>query len=319
MKAIVYTQYGTPDVLSLKEVDKPVPNDNEVLVKVRAVSLNDWDLALVKGDFVNRLLNGVRRPRRTIVGSDIAGHVEVVGKDVTKFQPGDEVFGDLSGRWGGLAEYVCAHENQLAIKPPEMTFEQAAAIPQAGMLAVQALIDAAGIRSGQTLLINGAGGGVGTFGLQLAKQYDVEVTGVDSAAKLEMMRLIGFDHVIDYTGEDFTKSGQQYDIIIDAKTNRSVFDYLRALRPNGMYVTVGGSVSRLLQAFLLRPLISRVYKKQVTVVALKANKDLGYMCDLFLAGKLKPVIDGHYELDRFREAFALFAEARHKGKVVISV
>lgn len=164
MKAIVYTQYGTPDVLSLKEVDKPVPNDNEVLVKVRAVSLNDWDLALVKGDFVNRLLNGVRRPRRTIVGSDIAGHVEVVGKDVTKFQPGDEVFGDLSGRWGGLAEYVCAHENQLAIKPPEMTFEQAAAIPQAGMLAVQALIDAAGIRSGQTLLINGAGGGVGTFG-----------------------------------------------------------------------------------------------------------------------------------------------------------
>lgn len=319
MKAIVYTQYGTPNVLVLKEVDKPVPKDDEVLVKVCAVSLNDWDLALVNGDFVNRMLNGMRKPKRTIVGSDIAGRVEAVGKNVRKFKLGDEVFGDLSGRWGGLAEYVCAHENQLAVKPSTMTFEQAAAIPQAGMLAVQGLIDVGKLRSGQTLLINGAGGGVGTLGVQIAKQFDVEITGVDSGGKLEMMRSLGFDHVIDYAREDFTKTGKQYDLILDAKTNRSVFDYLRALNSDGMYVTVGGSTGSLLQIFLLGALISRIYSKKVALVALKANKDLDYMSDLFIKGKLKPVIDGHYTLDQFREAFALYAAARQKGKVVISM
>lgn len=319
MKAIVFTQYGTPDVLALKEVDLPVPKDDEVLVKVSAVSLNDWDLALVNGDFVNRLLNGVRKPKRTIVGSDIAGRVEAVGKNIRKFKLGDEVFGDLSGRWGGLAEYVCAHEDQLAIKPSTMTFEQAAAIPQAGMLAVQGLIDVGKLRSGQALLINGAGGGVGSLGVQIAKQFDVEITGVDSAGKLEMMRSLGFDHVIDYAREDFTKTGKQYDLILDAKTNRSVFDYLRALRPNGVYVTVGGSIRRLLQIFMLGPSISRIYKKKVALVALKPNKDLDYMSDLFIDGKLTPVIDGYYTLEQFREAFALYAEARQKGKVVISL
>lgn len=319
MKAIVYTQYGTPDVLALKEVDRPVPTDDEVLVKVSAVSLNDWDLALVDGDFVNRMLNGVRKPKRTIVGSDIAGRVEAVGKNIRKFKLGDEVFGDLSGRWGGLAEYVCAHEGQLAIKPSTMTFEQAAAIPQAGMLAVQGLIDVGKLRSGQKLLINGAGGGVGSLGVQIAKQFDVEITGVDSAGKLEMMRSLGFDHVIDYAREDFTKTGKQYDLILDAKTNRSVFDYLRALRPNGVYVTVGGSIRRLLQIFMLGPSISRIYKKKVALVALKPNKDLDYMSDLFIDGKLTPVIDGYYTLEQFREAFALYAEARQKGKVVISL
>jgi NADPH:quinone reductase-like Zn-dependent oxidoreductase len=319
MKAIIYTTYGTPDGLELKEVEKPVPAENEVLVKVFAVSLNDWDLGLLDGDFVNRILNGVNKPRIQILGSDIAGRIEAVGKDVTKFQPGDEVFGDLSGKWGGFAQYVCANENALAIKPAGMTFEQAAAIPQAAMLAVQGLIDKGEIRSGQKILINGAGGGVGTFGVQIARPFNVEMTGVDSAAKLEMMRTIGFDHVIDYRKQDFTSDGRQYDLILDAKTNRPIFHYLRALRPGGMYVTVGGSISRLLQILLLSPFISIFTNKKVSIVALKANKDLGYMAELFEAGKVTPVIDGHYTLEQVPDAFRLFARGEHKGKVVITV
>ena len=251
MKAIVYTKYGTPDDLELKEIDKPVVKDDEVLVKVFAVSLNDWDVGLLEGDFVNRMLNGVRAPKIKILGSDVAGRVEAVGKNVKKWRAGDEVFGDLSGRWGGFAEYVCARENDLALKPPTMSFEQAAAIPQAAMLAVQGLIDKGKIKAGQRVLINGAGGGVGTFAVQIGKLYGVEMTGVDSASKLDMMLSMGFDHVIDYTREDFTNNGQHYDLILDAKTNRSIFDYARALSPEGTYVTVGGSISRLLQILLV--------------------------------------------------------------------
>src|SRR5688572_138840 len=187
MKAIVYKQYGTPDVLTLQEVDKPVPKPNEVLVKVFAVSLNDWDLGLLEGDFINRMLNGICKPKIQILGSDIAGQVEAVGSNVTKFKPGDHVFGDLSGRWGGFAEYVCADENVLAVKPRSMTFEEASAIPQAAMLAVQGLLDKGKIQSGQKVLINGAGGGVGTFALQIAKLYNAEITGVDNAEKQKMM------------------------------------------------------------------------------------------------------------------------------------
>ncbi|HET6539156.1 MAG TPA: NAD(P)-dependent alcohol dehydrogenase, partial [Chryseolinea sp.] len=220
MKAIVYTKYGTPDDLEFKEIDKPVIKDDEVLVKVFAVSLNDWDVGLLEGDFVNRMLNGVRTPKIKILGSDVAGRVEAVGKNVKKWKSGDEVFGDLSGRWGGFAEYVCARENDLALKPSTMSFEQAAAIPQAGMLAVQGLIDKGKIKSGQRVLINGAGGGVGTFAVQIGKLYGGEMTGVDSASKLDMMLSMGFDHVIDYTREDFTNNGQRYDLILDAKTNR---------------------------------------------------------------------------------------------------
>lgn len=242
MKAIVFTKYGTPDVLELKEVDKPIPKDDEVLIKVCAVSINDWDWGLLQGDFINRLLSGLLKPKKKILGSDIAGRIEAVGKNVKQFQPGDEVFGDLSGQWGGFAEYVCARENALALKPASMTFEEAAAIPQAAMLAIQGLRDKGQIQSGQKLLINGAGGGVGTFAIQIAKLYDVEVTGVDSSGKLDMLRSMGFDHVIDYTQEDFTKNGQRYDLILDVKTNRSMLDYMRALSPNGIYVTVGGSM-----------------------------------------------------------------------------
>jgi NADPH:quinone reductase-like Zn-dependent oxidoreductase len=319
MKAIVYYKYGTADNLELKEVDKPIPKDDEVLIKVYAVSINDWDDGLLHGDFINRMLNGLRKPKRNILGSDIAGRIETVGKNVKQFKPGDEVYGDLSGRWGGFAEYVCAGENLLALKPASMSFEEAAAIPQAAMLAVQGLIDKGKIKQGQKLLINGAGGGVGTFGIQIAKLYGVEVTGVDNTGKLDMMHSMGFDHVIDYTKEDFTKNGKCYDLILDVKTNRSVFDYTRSLCRNGIYVTVGGSLGRLFQALLLAPWISMILKKYIRIVALKPNKDLNYINELFEAGKIKAVIDGPYRLDEVPDAFRLFGKANHKGKIVIRV
>ena len=306
MKAIVYHKYGTPDALELTEVDKPIPKDDEVLIKVHAVSINDWDSGLLNGDFINRMLNGLRKPKRKILGSDIAGRIESIGKNITQFKPGDEVYGDLSGRWGGFAEYVCAQEKTLALKPSTMSFEEAAAIPQAAMLAVQGLIDKGKIKQGQKLLINGAGGGVGTFGIQIAKLYGVEATGVDSTSKLDMLRSMGFDHVIDYTKEDFTKNGKCYDLILDVKTNRSMFNYARALCPNGAYVTVGGSIGRLIQSLLLAPLIRIIQKKHLHIVALKTNKDLAYMSDLFKAGKIKCVIDGPYRLDEVPETFRLF-------------
>jgi NADPH:quinone reductase-like Zn-dependent oxidoreductase len=320
MKAIVYTKYGTPDVLELKEVDKPIPKDDEVLIKVNAVSINDWDWGLLQGTpFMNRLLNGLLRPKKKILGSDIAGRIEAVGKNVEQFQPGDEVFGDLTGDWGGFAEYVCARENALALKPASMTFDQAAAIPQAAMLAIQGLHDKGQIQPGKKLLINGAGGGVGTFAVQIAKLWGVEVTGVDSSGKLDMLRSMGFDQVIDYTQEDFTKNGQCYDLILDVKTNRSIFDYMRALSPNGSYVTVGGSMARIFQALLLGPLISMISKKNIRVVALKPNKDLAYMNELFEAGKVKPVIDGPYKLSEVPKAIRYFGEGNHKGKIVITL
>ncbi|HEY0679998.1 MAG TPA: NAD(P)-dependent alcohol dehydrogenase [Chitinophagaceae bacterium] len=319
MKAITYQKYGGPEVLQISEVEKPVPKSNEVLIRVHAVSLNDWDFGLMKGDFVNRMLNGLFKPRRKILGSDIAGRIEEVGNEVKKFKTGDEVYGDLSGRWGGFAEYVCASEDQVALKPSVMSYNEAAAIPQAAMLAVQGLIDVGKIKQGQKLLINGAGGGVGTFGVQIAKQFGVEVTGVDSTGKLEMMRSLGFDHVIDYTKEDFTKNGICYDLILDVKTNRSLFNYARSLCTNGVYVTVGGSMGRLLQALLLRSWISMTQKKQIRIVALKTNKDLLYMNELFVNGKVKAVIDGPFKLEEFGKAFRLFDKGEHKGKVVLIV
>jgi len=349
LKAIVQSKYGGTEVLQLKEIEKPFPKNDEVLIKVCAVSINDWDWGLIQGDFINRLLFGLFKPKKIIVGSDISGRIESVGKNVKKFKIGEAVYGDLSGTWGGFAEYACAPENSVALKPDSMSFEQAAAIPQAAMLAVQGLIDKGEIASRQIttgqntsgqitssqispgqmangqissrqkLLINGAGGGVGTFALQIAKLYGLEITGVDSPAKLDMLRSIGFDHVIDYTKEDFTKNGQCYDLILDVKTNRSLFDYTRCLNPNGIYVTVGGSISRLLQAAILAPMISRLTKKQICIVALKPNKDLAYINELFEAGKLKPVIDGTFTLPEVPEAFRIFSKGEQKGKLVISV
>ncbi len=320
MKAVIFTRYGNADVLELREVAKPEPGADEVLVRVRAVAINDWDWQALQGSpFINRLMFGLRRPKKQILGSDVAGLVEAVGKNVKRFQPGDEVFGDLSGRWGGFAEYVCAPEEMLAPKPAGLSFEEAAAIPQAGVLAVQGLIGTGRLSQGQKLLVNGAGGGVGTFAVQIARLYAAETTGVDSAAKLAMLRSMGFDQVLDYAQEDFTKTGRQYDLILDVKTNRPVFDYLRALGPGGVYVTVGGSLPRLLEVMLLGPVVSMVSKKRLRVVALKPNKDLGYLTELVDAGKIRPVVDGRYTLDQTAEAMRYFGEGRQKGKVVLTV
>jgi NADPH:quinone reductase-like Zn-dependent oxidoreductase len=319
MKAIVYSKYGKPDVLELRDVPVPTPKEDEVLVKVHAVSLNDWDVAMLDGDFINRLLNGFRQPRIQILGSDVAGTVEALGSGATKFKKSDGVYGDLSGRWGGFAEYVCAPEKSLAPIPASMSYEQAAAIPQAGMLAVQGLIDKGKIQSGQKILVNGAGGGVGMFAIQLSKEYDVEMTGVDKGSKLEFMRSMGYHHVIDYTKHDFTRIGKQYDLILDVKTNRSMFSYARALRPGGRYVTVGGDLRRLLQTLLISPWLSIFSNKKLSIVALKANKDLLFMNEQFEAGKIKPVMDGRYELKDVPEAFRLFGKGKQKGKIVVSL
>lgn len=319
MKAIVYTKYGGSAVLQIKEVRAPDPKDDEVLIRNYAVSINDWDFGLLHGDFINRMLNGLLKPKRQILGSDIAGRVEAVGKNTTRFKVGDNVYGDLSGRWGGFAEYSCAQEKMLSLIPAGMSFEEAAAVPQAAMLAVQGLIDIGKIQRGQKLLINGAGGGVGTFAVQIAKLYGVETTGVDKTSKLDRLRSMGFDHVIDYTQEDFTKNGKCYDLILDVKTNRPVFDYARVLAPGGTYVTVGGSMGRLFQVLLIAPFISKITKKRIRIVALKPNKDLVYMNELFEAGKVKPVIEGPFKFDQFHEAFRIFEQGEHKGKVVITM
>lgn len=320
MKAVIYTDYGGPESLRIAEVPKPAPQPNEVLIRVHVVSINDWDYGLLQPDLFNRLMSGFSKPKRQIIGSDIAGKIESVGSGVTKFRSGDEVYGDLSGRWGGFAEYVCAPENFLALKPVSMTFAEAASIPQAAMLAVQGLIDTGKLKAGQKLLINGAGGGVGTFGIQIAKALGVkDITVVDKAAKLPLLKLLGATNCIDYTQEDFTNNGQTYDLILDAKTNRPTSHYLRALNPHGVYATVGGDLSRLLKIFLSMPL-TNLGKKKVRIVALKANKDLAYMNTLFETGQLKCIIDEHrYKLEDAPEAMRYFGKADHKGKVVISV
>jgi len=319
MKAIVYTKYGPPDVLELKEVAKPTVKDNEVLIKVHAASVNDWDWGLLRGKpFVNRLIGGLLRPHK-ILGCDIAGRVEGVGRNVKQFQPGDEVFGDLSGcGFGAFAEYVCARENALALKPASMTFEEAAAVPQAAVLALQGLRKGQ-IQPGQKVLINGAGGGAGTFAVQIAKSLGAEVTGVDSTRKLDMMRSIGADHVIDYTQEDFTKNGQRYDLILDFAAYHSIFDYKRALSPKGIYVMVGGSTARIFQVMFLGPWISMTGSKKMGILMHKPNKDLAFMKELFEAGKVVPVIDRRYPLSEVPEALRYFGEGHAKGKVVITL
>jgi NADPH:quinone reductase-like Zn-dependent oxidoreductase len=297
-----------------------VPKPDQVLVRVHFASVNDWDWGLLRGaPFINRVLHGLFRPRVQILGGDIAGRVEAVGRDVKRFRPGHDVYGDLcTSGFGAFAEYVCAPEACLQRKPARMSFGEAAAIPQAGVLAVQGL-DAGRIQSGQKVLLNGAGGGVGTFALQLAKLHFVEVTAVDKGGKLEMLRAMGADHVIDYRQEDFTRGGERYDLILDVKTNRSPLAYARALKPNGIYVTVGGDMSRLLQVLALGPLISRVYGKQVRTVSLQPNKDLAYINDLYEAGKLVTVIDGTYKLADVPEALRRFGTGDHKGKILITM
>jgi len=260
------------------------------------------------------------RPRHKILGSDIAGRVEMAGRGVRRFKPGDEVFGDNLARMGGFAEYVCAREKVLALKPAGMTFEEAAAIPQAGVIALQGIRDKGKVQAGQKVLINGAGGGSGTFAVQLAKSYGAEVTGVDNAGKQDFMRSLGADHVIDHTREDFTKNRQQYDLILDVVAHRSAFACRRALRPDGAYFAVGGSVATLFQILFLGPWIGRTTGKRIRVLEVRPNlEDMVHVAELCEAGKVVPVIDRRYPLGEVPEALQYLGEGRAKGKVVITV
>jgi NADPH:quinone reductase-like Zn-dependent oxidoreductase len=319
MKAIVYTQYGSPDVLRMVDAPKPIPGDGEVLVRIYAVSINSWDWDMLTGRPIEyRFLSGFFKPKNeNLHGCDIAGIVDSIGNNVKHLNIGDEVFGDLSeDGWGAFAEYVCASEHKLTHKPATMTFEQAACLSHGGNLAVQGLIDYGQIKSGQKVLINGGGGSTGSLALQITQLFDVEVTAVDHTVKLEMMRSLGATHVIDYTKNDFTDNKREYDLIFDVKTNRSVFEYRSALCPHGSYVTVGGKTSRILQAFLF----GKFSKKQkIQVVGYKANKDLNYLVELFEADKLKPVIDRCFPLEDTAEAFRYFGEGLFKGKIVVTI
>ena len=323
MKAIVFHRYGQPDVLALEEVAKPSPKDDEVLVKVYASCINSWDYELIQGvPFINRLMSGLLEPTKIkIPGCDIAGRIESVGKNVKRFQAGDEVYGDLSScGWGGFAEYVAAAEKALALKPACLTFEQAAAVPQAALLALQGLqrggrLEKDGDWAGKKVLINGAGGGSGTFAIQIAKAFGAEVTAVDSTEKLDIMRSTGADHVIDYTQKKFTNNGLRYDLIFDNAANRSLSDYKRALKPGGIHVMAGGKSFNIFKSVLASMFGSRKF----VLLLHKANKGLDTMKQLFEAGKVVPVIDRSYPLSEAVDAMHYFAEGHAKGKVVITL
>lgn len=319
MKAIVRTKYGSPSILRLKEVERPTPEDNEVLVKVYAASVNADDLEHLRGTIAVRLM-GPLKPKYKILGSDIAGRIEAVGRNVKQFQLFDEVFGDLTDYgFGAFAEYVCVPEDALLLKPFSMTFEEAATVTSRAAIAVKYLRAKREIQPGQKVLINGAGGGVGTFAVQIAKYFGAEVTGVDSAEKLDMLRSIGADHVVDYTKEDFTKNGQSYDLILDVAAYHSIFDYKRAFSPKGIYLIVGGSRTAIFQALFIGPLISMSGSKKMGI-PMKPNKreDLVFVKELIEAGKVTPVIDRRYSLSEVGEALRYLEEGHNKGKIVIT-
>lgn len=322
MKAIYYDKYGPPDVLKLIEMDKPIPKDNQVLVKIHASSVNYGNLVLLKGvPYLSRFAFGLLKPKYTIPGGDIAGRVEAVGKDVKQLQPGDEVFGDLSGcGWGGFAEYVAVPEDVLALKPVNISFAEAAAVPMAAVTALQALRDKGQIKSRQKVLINGASGGVGTFAVQIAKALGAEVTGVCSTRNLDILRSIGADHVIDYTKEDFTKKTHSYDLILAVNGYHPISAYKRALNPYGRYVMVGGSGAQLAEAMVQGPFISLTGNKKMGNMLQRANqKDLIFMKELLETRKVKPVIDRTYNLSDAPEALKYFEEGRSQGKVIITM
>ncbi len=321
MRAIVYRRYGTPDVLGLEDVDKPRVKDDGVLVKLHAASVNRSDWETLIGSPLYARMGGLFRPGTPILGSDIAGTVEAVGKDVTGFTPGDEVFGDiLFAGAQGFAEYVVVPERApLVPKPTDLSFEEAAALPQAGVIGLQALRKRGGSVSGQRVLINGAGGSAGCFAIQIAKARGAEVTGVDSSEKFDFMGTMGCDHVIDYTATDYTKSGQ-YDLIIDLVAHRSVFAVRRALSPNGQYLVVGGSTTRLIQTAVVGGLMSVIGKRRLGVLMVTPNRDdLACLADMAAAGRLVVPIDRTYDLSQVPEALACLGAGHSKGKLVITI
>ena len=316
MKAIVRERYGPPEVLQFAEIENPTPKDDEVLIKLYAASVNPLDLYLMRGAPLVRRLN---KPKQKVLGCDIAGRVEAVGKRVTQFQPGDEVFGVTGFAGGGFAEHVCAIEDKLAVKPTNISFEDAAAVPVAALTALQGLRDKGGIRRGQKVLIDGASGGVGTFAIQIAKSFETEVTAVCSTAKMDTSQLIGADHIIDYTQEDFTKNGQRYDLILAANAHHSVFAYRRALSKRGICVMVGGGLFQILQALSLGQLLSLFgHKKMRFFIANVNQKDLIFMRNLLEAGKVVSVIDRRYPLGEVSEALRYLEEKHARGKVIIT-
>ena len=319
MKAIVCTQYGPPDVLQFAEIAKPTPADNEVLVKLYAASVNPVDLHLLRGKpfFLRLMSGGFRAPKRKVPGHDIAGRVEAIGRNVTQFKPGDDIFGACRG---AFAEYVCAKEDNLARKPASSSFENAAALAIAALTALQGLRDKGRIQPGQRVLVDGASGGVGTFAIQIAKSFGAEVTAVCSTRNVDTARSLGADHVIDYTREDFTKSAQRYDLILGVNARHSISDYRRALTPDGIYVMAGGGAAQALQLALLGPLLSLLWRKKVRFFIANINhKDLALLADLLAAGKVVPVIDRRYPLSAVAEALRYLAEGHAQGKIVINL
>jgi NADPH:quinone reductase-like Zn-dependent oxidoreductase len=323
VKAIVFTEYGPPDVLDFKEVEKPTPEAGEVLVRVHAAAVTFGDPAVVRGEpFIVRLWSGLRAPKYQIPGKEVAGTVEAVGRQVTQFQPGDEVYGDLSDcGWGAYAEYVAVPEKLLAPKPANVSFEEAAAVPESARVALQGLRDKGQIQAGDKVLINGASGGVGSFAVQIAKALGGEVTAVCSTRNLDNARASGADHVIDYTKEDFTQNGQQYDLILACNGYHSLPAYRRALRPGGRYVATGGTMGQIFQSMLLGPIISLTGdKKMGSLGELKqSQEDLIFMKELLEAGKVKPFVERRYPLSETAEALRYISEGHAQGKVVISI
>jgi NADPH:quinone reductase-like Zn-dependent oxidoreductase len=321
MKAITYHNYGSPDVLKCEEIEKPTAGNNEVLIKVRAASVNPLDWHFMRGTpYIVRIMAGLRKPKVTRLGVDVAGQVEAVGRNVTQFKPGDEVFGACRG---AFAEYVCTSESALAMKPDNVTFEQAASVQVAALTALQGLREKGRIQLGQKVLINGAAGGVGTFAVQIAKSFGAEVTGVCSTRNVEMVRSIGADHVIDYTQEDFIKTGQRYDLFFDCFADHSLSACRRVLNSKGIYIAVGGpggSTIGLLARWITALVLSRfVSQKFVSFMAKSSKEDLTIMRELMVAGKVTPVIDKRYRLSEVPEAIRYLEEGHARGKVVITL
>ncbi|WP_291865112.1 NAD(P)-dependent alcohol dehydrogenase [Maribacter sp.] len=324
MKAYNIKNYGEPNkVLKLIETEQPKPKNTEVQVIVRATTINDYDWCITTGKpFVYRLLFGIFSPKKKLMipGMEVAGIVVQLGSNATKFKVGDAVYGDISQfGFGSFAEFICIDEKALAPKPDNMSFEEATSIPHAAMLALQGLRDVGEIKNHQKILINGGGGGVGSFGIQIAKLYNTDVTGVDTGEKLKAMKTQGFNNVIDYKIEDFTKSNQQYDLILDCKTNRSLWKFLKVLKPEGKYVSIGGRSSNLLQMLYMSPILKLFSNKRMHMVMLKANEDLEYINELYENNKINCVIDGPYTFDKIPWAIQRFGDGLHNGKIVISV
>lgn len=322
MKAVIYTKYGPTNALRLKEVGKPTPKDNEVLVKIYATTVTPGDVIVVKGEpFAVRFFSGLLEPKHKVPGKEMAGRVETIGKNVTQFQPGDDVFGDLSVcGLGAFAEYVSVPEHAIALKPANLTFEEAAAVPESSVVALQGLRDQGKIQAGQKVLINGTSGGVGSYALQIAKSFGAEVTAVCSTRNLDMARSLGADHVVDYTKEDFTQNGKQYDLILAANGYHPISDYRRALSPEGIFVATGGSMAQTFEAMLQGPIISMRGSQKMGNMLVKPNQDdLVFMKNLIEAGKVVPTIDRRWPLSEFAEAFRYLEEGHAQGKVVIIV